>query len=38
MKHYIYIYFDPRDATPIYIGKGIGRPFMWLIIHVLLNR
>ena len=31
MKHYIYIYRDPRDHTPIYVGKGQGtRAYMHL--------
>lgn len=24
-QYYTYLYFDPKDGTPIYVGKGIGR-------------
>ncbi len=24
LKHYVYLYVDPRDGQPFYVGKGIG--------------
>ena len=31
LKSYVYVYIDPRNGKPFYIGKGIGnRPFAHL--------